>query len=145
VNGVTADEVGSEDRTCRTEERPENAQEDTKTGGLGEALSNSQATGFFSLKAVQSSGSRSPMREDWLGPPMQRFSEMLQQHPLFTGESSFVWCHGEASFSRLPVSSEPLSGLPGFSTPDCVAKPRSFARIGLNGPNVCCRRLNPSA
>jgi hypothetical protein len=47
-------------------------------------------------------------------------------------------------FARLN-SSEPLSAPPALATPDSAASSLTLARIGPNGPKVCCSRLNPSA
>ena len=42
-------------------------------------------------------------------------------------------------------SSDPLSGPPTLAIPDPAASSQTLARIGPNGPNVCCSDVKPSA
>src|SRR5262252_3988057 len=39
---------------------------------------------------------------------------------------------------------DPLSGSPAFGVCDAAASSSTFARIGPNGPYLCCSRLKPS-
>ena len=39
---------------------------------------------------------------------------------------------------------DPLSGSPAFGVRDAAASSSTFARIGPNGPYLCCSRLKPS-
>src|SRR5215471_21249448 len=52
---------------------------------------------------------------------------------------------GDACYLARSGSADPLSGSPAFSVRDCEASPRILARIGSNGPNLCCSGLNSSA
>jgi len=51
---------------------------------------------------------------------------------------------GGAYLARLN-SSDPLSGPPALAVPDSAASSLTLARIGPNGPNLCCSTLKPSA
>src|SRR6516165_8243280 len=51
----------------------------------------------------------------------------------------------DACYLARSGSADPLSGSPAFSVRDCAASSRTLARIGSNGPNLCCSGLNWSA
>src|SRR5580704_16756535 len=117
---------------------------------------------FYTSSAIQSSSAPSPpspissTRSDIeLVLLDDQFGELLKVQRHFEAErlaglqidAQVVVRHLSWGLAYRPRSgsSDPLSGAPARAVRDAAANSCTLARIGPNGPNLCCSRLKPSA